>query len=111
MEGLMSFWYGWGAFLGVFLAAAAAIYIFFDSQAAAPGRATAPRILSIAGLALTIPSLFYRLTKMDGIDVMTVSYTHLDVYKRQRRGRCRSFAGRCRRWGCGARADNPGRGR
>ncbi|CUS05726.1 membrane protein of unknown function [Candidatus Promineifilum breve] len=71
MEGLMSFWYGWGAFLGVFLAAAAAIYIFFDSQAAAPGRATAPRILSIAGLALTIPSLFYRLTKMDGIDVMT----------------------------------------
>lgn len=72
MEGLMSFWYGWGAFLGVFLAAAIAIYIFFDSQqAVAPGRATAPRILSLIGLALTLPSLFYRLTKMEGIDVMT----------------------------------------
>lgn len=70
MEGLMNFWYGWGAFLGVFLAAAAAIYIFFDSQALAPGRATAPRILSIVGLGLTLPSLFYRLTRMEGFEVM-----------------------------------------
>ncbi len=71
MSEIMSFWYDWGVFVGVFLAAAAAIYIFFDSQqAVAPGRATLPRILSIVGLALTLPSLYYRLTQMDGADIL-----------------------------------------
>lgn len=71
MAEIMSFWYDWGVFVGVFLAAAAAIYIFFDSQqAVAPGRATWPRILSVLGLLLTLPSLYYRLTQMDAADIL-----------------------------------------
>lgn len=71
MTGLFSFWYHWGVFVGVFLAAAAAIYIFFDSQqAVAAGRTTWPRILSVVGLLLTLPSLYYRLTQMDAADVL-----------------------------------------
>ena len=71
MEQLLAFWYNYGVFFGVFLAAAAAIYIFFDSQqAAAPGRATWPKVLSLAGLVFTLPSLFYRLTQMDAADVL-----------------------------------------
>ena len=71
MEQLLAFWYNYGVFFGVFLAAAAAIYIFFDAQqGAAPGRATWPKILSLAGLVLTLPSLFYRLTQMDAAAVL-----------------------------------------
>jgi len=71
MEQLLGFWYNYGVFFGVFLAAAAAIYIFFDSQqAAVPGRATWPKVLSLAGLVFTLPSLFYRLTQMDAADVL-----------------------------------------
>ncbi len=71
MEQLLGFWYNYGVFFGVFLAAAAAIYIFFDSQqGAAPGRATWPKILSLAGLVLTLPSLFYRLTQMSDVQSM-----------------------------------------
>lgn len=66
MTELLSFWYGWGVFVGVFLAAAVAIYIFFDARrAVAPGRAAGPRILGLVGLALTLPSLYYRLTKIE----------------------------------------------
>jgi hypothetical protein len=71
MEQMMGFWYDWGVFVGVFLAAAAAIYIFFDSQQlATPGRANLPRLLSLGGLLLTLPGLYYRLTQMEAVDIL-----------------------------------------
>lgn len=75
MEQLMSYWYDWGVFVGVFLAAAVAIYIFFDSQqAVVPGSATWPRVISVAGLLLTLPSLVYRLTQMEDAEVLGLPF-------------------------------------
>lgn len=71
MTELLSFWYGWGVFVGVLLTAAAATYIFFDSQQVMwPGRVTWPRILGVVGLVLMLPSLYYRLTRIgEGADL------------------------------------------
>ncbi len=68
MERLIQFWYDWGVFFGVFIAAAIVIYIYFDSQQAAPGAASTPRLLAIAGLLLTLPSLYNRLALADEIE-------------------------------------------
>ena len=67
METFMETWYDWGVFVGVFIAAAIAIYIFFDSQQADPGPARVPRALGVIGLLLTLPSLYNRLTLADRI--------------------------------------------
>lgn len=65
MNDFMLTWYDWGAFVGVFMAAAIAIYIFFDSQQLAQGTANVPRALSLGGLLLTLPSLYNRLTLVE----------------------------------------------
>ncbi|MCA9868335.1 MAG: FHA domain-containing protein [Anaerolineales bacterium] len=81
MDRILSFWYDWGVFLGVFLAAAIAIYIFFDSQqAVAPGGATWPRAISLIGLVLTLPSLYYRLTQIEEFDVLTNLFANNDNF-------------------------------
>jgi len=59
---LLEFWYGWGVFLGVFLAAAIAIYIFFDARNYSPSKTLVPRVLGALGAVLTLPSLYARLT-------------------------------------------------
>jgi len=63
MGNLILTWYDWGVFLGVFLAAAAAIYIFFDSQDLSdPSKVNGPRVAAVLGLLMTLPSLWERLT-------------------------------------------------
>lgn len=64
MESVMTAWYEWAVFLGVFIAAACAIYVVFDSQELGSG-ATLARILTIVGAVLTLPSLIYRLVEAD----------------------------------------------
>ena len=59
---LMVFWYDWGVFLGVFLAAAIAIYIFFDARNYSSGKTLVPRLLGAIGAVLTLPSLYAKLT-------------------------------------------------
>ena len=59
---LMVFWYDWGVFLGVFLAAAIAIYIFFDARNYSSGKTLVPRVLGAVGAVLTLPSLYAKLT-------------------------------------------------
>ena len=81
MDKIMSFWYDWGVFLGVFVTAAIAIYIFFDSQQAVePGRATWPRVISLAGVVLTLPSLYYRLTQIEELDILTDLFADNDNF-------------------------------
>lgn len=63
MESLFVTWYNWGIFLGIFVAVAAAIYTFFDSQQLGdPSQGRTPLIVSVIGALLTLPSLYYELT-------------------------------------------------
>jgi len=63
MDSLLLIWYDWGVFLGVFVAAAVTIYIFFDAQDSFdPTAANGAKALAAIGLVLTIPSLYVRLT-------------------------------------------------
>lgn len=66
MGDLIFTWYDWGVFVGVFLAAAAVIYIFFDSQDLSdPSQVNGVRAVAVIGLLMTIPSLWERLTVPD----------------------------------------------
>ena len=66
MESLLLTWYDWAVFVGVFLAAAATIYIFFDAQDAMdPSAANAPKAIAAIGLVLTLPSLYVRLVVLN----------------------------------------------
>lgn len=64
---LLGFWYNWGAFLGVFLAAAIAIYIFFDARNYSSSKTLIPRVLGALGALLTLPSLYAKLTGGDAM--------------------------------------------
>ncbi|MCA9937355.1 MAG: hypothetical protein KC418_01835, partial [Anaerolineales bacterium] len=64
MENLVCNWYGWVVFVAVFLAAAATIYVFFDSQElSTPNPANSARILAAIGTVLTLPALYLRMTE------------------------------------------------
>ena len=63
MDNFLGTWYNWGIFLGIFLAVAAAIYVFFDSkQLADPEEGKISLIVSVVGALMTLPSLYYELT-------------------------------------------------
>lgn len=75
MGSLIFTWYDWGVFAGVFLAAAAAIYIFFDSQDLSdPSQVNLPRGAAVLGLLMTFPSLWERLTVPDNIGIFDEIY-------------------------------------
>lgn len=58
MQDLVIAWYDWAVFLGVFVAAASAIIIWFDAQEnAEPGQAQLPKIVAAICLLATLPSL------------------------------------------------------
>jgi hypothetical protein len=62
-------WYSWGVFVGVFLAAAATIYVFFDAQDSPDPRVTnMARAMAAMGLLLTLPSLYVRMTTLNAVD-------------------------------------------
>lgn len=78
MESLMTAWYNWGVFVGVFIAAACAIYVIFDSQDSR-GDTTMARILAIVGAMMTLPSLVYRLLKADDLAAGVIPSYYLGV--------------------------------
>lgn len=58
MESLIAVWYEWLVFVGVFVAAAATIIIWFDAQDNAEAAATLiPKVVAALGLLATLPSL------------------------------------------------------
>lgn len=71
MSSLIMTWYEWGVFAGVFIAAAATIYIFFDAQEY-PGSQVAKyaKIGVVLGLLLTLPSLYMRLAEPQSLDIL-----------------------------------------
>lgn len=78
MENFMISWYNWGVFLAVFIAAACAIYVVFDSQGSM-GNPTMARLLSVAGALLTLPSLGYRLLEADALEAGLVPSYYLGL--------------------------------
>ena len=62
MSSLVITWYEWAGFLAVFIAAAATIYIFFDSQELSGDKVTYIKVSSVLGLLLTLPAIYLRFT-------------------------------------------------